>query len=67
MSYASQPVLPADIINGTYSSGRLETQNEMSAVGVVTWREVFAAASSLVTSCTAPENAGGYVVLLSGK
>ena len=46
---------------------RLETSNEMSAVGVVTWREIFAAASSLVNSCTAPENVGGYVVLLSGK
>ena len=67
MSYASRPVLPTDTINGTDSKGRLETLNEMSAVGVVTWREIFAAASSLVNSCTAPDNVGGYVVLLSGK
>ena len=67
MSYATRSILPIDSVNGTYSKGRLETSNEVSTVGVVTWREVFAAASSLVKSCTARDNVGGYVVLLSGK
>lgn len=66
MSYTNR--LP-DTLDASASReiGTINLGDELSAVGVTSWREISIAATNLVNKCAIAKNSGGFIVLNSSR
>ena len=66
MSYASRSpaTLDASALNAT---GTTNLGDELSAVGVTSWREISVAARALLNRCAIATHSGGFIILNSSR